>query len=295
MKIGYARVSTLDQSLRLQVRALQEFGCDQIYQEKKSAAKERPELELMVDRLRKGDTVVVWKLDRLGRSLKHLVDLVNEFKDREVEFVSLTDNINTTTAQGRLVFNLFGSFAEFERELISERTKAGLRNAREKGHFAGRKPGLTDKAKDKARTIYKFHCDPEYSVSRIRKMVGVSKATYYRYKEWAEKEAQEKREKRKPVEVDSEEILCSHCGNDPGTKEGSIVWNGFLDKDTGEKVCFNCKDLHYYKKFKNPDLAGLFTEFPITIKNPLGVLMEKEKTGKTVAKKRVIKKLKGNG
>ncbi len=124
MKIGYARVSTQDQNLELQIEALKKFGCEEIFKEKKSAVKERPELEKMLMHLRAGDVVVVWKLDRLGRSLEHLIDLVTGFREKNVEFVSLNDSIDTTTIQGRLTFNIFASFAEFEREIIRERTLA---------------------------------------------------------------------------------------------------------------------------------------------------------------------------
>jgi DNA invertase Pin-like site-specific DNA recombinase len=141
MKIGYARVSSMDQKLELQLAALEKYGCQKIYQEKKRAVKERPELEKMNAHLREGDTVVVWKLDRLGRSLRHLINLVNDYKEHDIPLVSINDNIDTSTPQGRLIFNLFATFAEFERELISERTKAGLKAARAKGHFAGRNRG----------------------------------------------------------------------------------------------------------------------------------------------------------
>ena len=133
MKIGYARISTIDQKLEIQLTELKRYGCQKIYQEKKSAVKERPELEKMNAHLRHGDAVVVWKLDRLGRSLRHLINLVNDYKDNGIQLVSINDNIDTTTPQGRLMFNLFATSAEFERELISERIKAGLKAARAKG------------------------------------------------------------------------------------------------------------------------------------------------------------------
>src|ERR1035437_4291470 len=151
MKIGYARVSTRDQNLDLQLKALQKFECEKLFQEKQSAVKERPELDRMLSILRNGDIVVVWKLDRLGRSLRHLVDLMSLFKEKGVEFISLNDNIDTTTIQGRLIFNLFASFAEFERELIRDRTMAGLKRARENGRIGGKKKGLTEDAKKKAK------------------------------------------------------------------------------------------------------------------------------------------------
>jgi len=149
MKVGYARVSTRDQNLDLQLEALKNSGCEEIFSEKISAVKERPELEKMISILRKGDIVIVWKLDRLGRSLRHLI-----FREKGVEFISLNDNIDTTTIHGRLIFNIFASFAEFERELISERTKAGLEAARKKGRVGGRKPGLNKESQNKAYMAY---------------------------------------------------------------------------------------------------------------------------------------------
>ena len=140
MNIGYARVSTRDQNLALQLDALQKAGCATIFQEQAcGATKARPELDRLLASLRKGDTVYIYKLDRLGRSLKHLLDMVAELEFRGVGLVSLTDAINTTSAQGRLVFNLFASLAEFERELIRERTHAGLAPTRPLG--AGRAHG----------------------------------------------------------------------------------------------------------------------------------------------------------
>ena len=127
MKIGYARVSTQSQQVDLQVDALQKAGCELIFQEIVSGAKaDRPELAKMRAQLRKGDTVCIYKLDRLGRSMKHLLELVDEFGQKGVGLLSLTDAIDSSTAQGRLVLNLFASLAEFERDLIRERTQAGL-------------------------------------------------------------------------------------------------------------------------------------------------------------------------
>jgi DNA invertase Pin-like site-specific DNA recombinase len=188
MKIGYARVSTRDQNLELQIEALQKYGCEQLFQEKQSAVKDRPELDKMLNILRTGDIVIVWKLDRLGRSLRHLVDLMALFKAKGVEFISLNDNIDTTTIQGRLIFNLFASFAEFERELIRERTMAGLKRAKENGRIGGRKKGLTSDAKKTAYAA--FHLTEEnkkkpgesrYSISDIIQLLKISRATYYRY------------------------------------------------------------------------------------------------------------------
>jgi DNA invertase Pin-like site-specific DNA recombinase len=181
MRIGYARVSTKDQNLDLQLDALQKAGCEMIFREKQSAVKDRPELDKLIDQLRKGDTVVVWKLDRLGRSLKHLIDLMETMRQKETEFISLNDNIDTTTIQGRLIFNLFASFAEFERELIRERTMAGLRAAREKGRVGGRKKGLNDAQKTVAFAAWHLNEKNDQPVSEIIKVLKISQATFYRY------------------------------------------------------------------------------------------------------------------
>jgi DNA invertase Pin-like site-specific DNA recombinase len=206
MKIGYARVSTRDQNLELQLEALQKFECEKIFQEKQSAVKERPELDRMLTILRNGDIVVVWKLDRLGRSLRHLVDLMAIFKEKGVEFISLNDNIDTTTIQGRLIFNLFASFAEFERELIRERTLAGLKRARENGRIGGKKKGLTEDAKKKAKAALsltqennKKPREDKLSVDDIAKTLGLSRATFYRYLDWAKKDAESLNKEKKKV------------------------------------------------------------------------------------------------
>ncbi|HEY4787134.1 MAG TPA: recombinase family protein [Bacteroidales bacterium] len=188
MKIDYARVSTRDQNLDLQIDALNNFGCEQLFQEVQSAVKERPELDKMLNILRKGDSVVVWKLDRLGRSLRHLVDLISLFNEKGVEFVSLNDNIDTSSIQGRLIFNLFASFAEFERELIRERTMAGLKRARGNGRIGGKKKGLNEAARRKAYAALQLTSEnnkktreDKQSVNDIAKILGISKATFYRY------------------------------------------------------------------------------------------------------------------
>ncbi len=159
MKIGYVRVSTKEQSFDLQIDALQQAGCDQLYREVVSGARtERPGLDQVVDRLCAGDVLVIWKLDRLGRSLKHLVELVNTLRERGIGLQSLNDPIDTTTPQGRLSFNLFASLAEFERELIRERTQAGLSAARARGRNGGRPKGLSAQAEAiacAAETLYR--------------------------------------------------------------------------------------------------------------------------------------------
>jgi DNA invertase Pin-like site-specific DNA recombinase len=202
MKIGYARVSTKDQKLQMQIAALEAYGCGRIFKERKSTGKDRPELDKMLSQLRDGDQVVVWKLDRLGRSLRHLVNLINNFKEMGVQFVSLQDQIDTNTPQGRLMFNLFASFAEFERELISERTKAGLEIARKYGRKGGRRPGLTKAAQEKAWKVLRLvETRPDMSAQGIQQEVGVSKGTYYRYIEWAREERRDLKKKYNKAKV----------------------------------------------------------------------------------------------
>jgi len=135
----------------------------------------------MVSNLRKGDTVVVWKLDRLARSLKHLLTLVSDFKTAGIGFLSLQDQINTTTAQGRLIFNMFASLSEFEREIIKERTLAGLAAARSRGRIGGRKKGLTKEAKVKAGAVKHLYLDDKKSINEICEAVSISRATIYHY------------------------------------------------------------------------------------------------------------------
>ncbi|WP_181309037.1 recombinase family protein [Rufibacter sp. XAAS-G3-1] len=189
MKIGYARVSTQDQRLELQTDALSGYGCGQIFKEKKSGRnKERPELGKMIERLRTGDTVVVWKLDRLGRSLRDLIDLVAEFKEKGVDFVSLQDGINTATPTGRFTFNIFASLAEFEREIIRERTKAGLDAAKARGRRGGRPVGLSKEAQEKAKSAKILFDSGTKGVGEIARQLGIGRATCYRYLSQAEGE-----------------------------------------------------------------------------------------------------------
>jgi DNA invertase Pin-like site-specific DNA recombinase len=181
MKIGYARVSTKDQNLDLQVSALKNAGCEKIFKEKLSAVKDRPELDLMISTLRKNDTVIVWKLDRLGRSLRHLVNLMTDFKSLEIEFISLSDSIDTTTPQGRLMFNMFASFAEFERELISERTRAGISAMKERNPGGGRVRGLSQDNIKKVSMAKSLSQRGDMKPADIYNSLGISKATFYRY------------------------------------------------------------------------------------------------------------------
>lgn len=147
MKIGYARVSTREQNLDMQAIALEEAGCQKIYEEKVSGVKaDRPVLNNLIDQLRPNDVLVVWKLDRLGRSLKNLVELVQKLMENNIGLCSLNDPIDTTNPQGRLIFNIFASLAEFERDVIRERTQAGLSAARARGRRGGRPKGLAKAA-----------------------------------------------------------------------------------------------------------------------------------------------------
>lgn len=178
MIFGYARVSTQDQNLHLQVDALKQYGAERIYEEKMTGTKrERPQLDTMLGQLRPDDTVVVWKLDRIGRSFKHLVELVNLFKENGIHFVSLKESIDTSTATGKLVFAIFAGLAEFERDMIVERTKAGLDSARARGRMGGRPA----KDQDKIQIALKMYRSREYTIPQITAATGVSKTTLYRY------------------------------------------------------------------------------------------------------------------
>lgn len=178
MRIGYARVSTADQSVAAQEDILKENGCELIYSETASGGKaDRPKLKEMFDYAREGDTIVVYKLDRLGRSLKDLINLLEQLEERGIHFESITDGIDTSTSAGKLQMHLIGAMAEFERDLIRERTKAGLEAARARGRKGGR-PKIDKKKIDLALRLYD---SKEYSIKEIEKMSGVSAATLYRY------------------------------------------------------------------------------------------------------------------
>nr|WP_144164727.1 recombinase family protein [Bifidobacterium catenulatum] len=179
MTYGYARVSTGGQTTDLQRDALEKAGCNRIFIDVASGAKaHRPELDHMLDLLREGDTVVVWKLDRLGRSLQTLVELINNFDTRGVQFRSLTEAIDTSTPGGTLIFNIFGSLAQFERDLIRERTRAGLEAARARGRTGGRPASLNEKQIKEVRRLYESR---SVTVDQIAKMMNVGRATIYRY------------------------------------------------------------------------------------------------------------------
>lgn len=179
--IGYARVSTIDQDLALQIDALEDAGCKRIFTDKASGSKtKRDGLDECLEALTDGDTLVVWRLDRLGRSMQHLVALINELKARNISFKSIQDGaIDTTTASGELIFNIFASMAQFERSLIQERTYAGLAAARARGKKGGRRPISSSDPKVKAARV--MHADPDHCISDICKTLDISRATLYRY------------------------------------------------------------------------------------------------------------------
>ena len=179
MIIGYARVSTEDQNLDLQLDALKEAGCDRIYEDKISGSKEdREGLSKALQIVRAGDTLVVWKLDRLGRSLQHLISVVNELKNGGVYFRSLKENLDTSSSTGKLIFHIFGALAEFERDIIRDRTLAGLAAARARGRTGGRPKSMDERSIKLARTLM---ADGSKSAREISEMLGVSVATLYRY------------------------------------------------------------------------------------------------------------------
>jgi DNA invertase Pin-like site-specific DNA recombinase len=177
MLIGYARVSTHDQTLNLQHDALEKAGCNRIFTDTASGAKtERAGLDAALSYVRSGDTLVVWRLDRLGRSLPHLITTMTALEERGIGFKSLTENIDTATSGGKLIFHIFGALAEFERNLIRERTQAGLSAARARGRKGGRPKALTGKKLSIAKDLY----DKRHPIAEICQTLKVSKATLYR-------------------------------------------------------------------------------------------------------------------
>ncbi|WP_439555571.1 recombinase family protein [Dyadobacter sp.] len=182
MKIGYARVSTQDQNLEMQLDALQKAGCEKVFQEKASGIKsDRPQLAAMHQILREGDVIYIYKLDRLGRSLKHLLEMTSDLEKRGIGLVSINDHIDTTTAQGRLIFNIFASLAEFERDLIRERTQSGLEAARARGRKGGRTRGLTKEAERTAILAQTLYNERVLGVDAIATDLRISKMTLYKY------------------------------------------------------------------------------------------------------------------
>ncbi len=179
MLVGYARVSTQEQTLDLQKDALQKIGCTKIFTDTASGAKaERKGLEEALSYVRAEDSLVVWKLDRLGRSLKHLIETITDLNNRHIGFKSLTENIDTTTSGGKLIFHIFGALAEFERDIIRERTNAGLQAARARGRKGGRPKALSDK---KAAMAQELYSNKQNAIADICKTLSISRATLYRY------------------------------------------------------------------------------------------------------------------
>ena len=177
--LGYARVSTAEQDASLQLDALRAAGCLKVFTDKASGSLDRrPQLDRLLDQLRPGDTIVVWRLDRLGRSLKHLIALIEDLAEKDVGFRSLTEGMDTTTSGGKLVFQIFGALAEFERSLIRERTMAGLAAARSRGRVGGRPPVMTPEKIKVARQLYQAE---DLTVEEIARTIGVSRKTVYRH------------------------------------------------------------------------------------------------------------------
>lgn len=175
MKIGYARISTQDQSPALQEDALRGAGCERIFLDIASGARaDRPQLQAALDFVREGDQLVVWRLDRLGRSLAHLVEIAGDLDKRKIQLVSLQDQIDTTTATGRLIFHVFGALAEFERALLRERVNAGLQAARARGRKGGRRPKLSEEKSRAVRALYDARNNTRHEIAE---MFGVSVAT----------------------------------------------------------------------------------------------------------------------
>jgi DNA invertase Pin-like site-specific DNA recombinase len=182
MKIGYARVSTMDQDLSLQLDALEKAGCQKIYQEKMTGTdKARPQLQKMLEQIRPEDVVLIWKLDRLARSLKDLVELVNQIQSQGASLHSLNDQIDTTTSHGKFTFHLFAALAEFERDIIRERTNAGLAAARARGRKGGRPRGLSKKAQHTAIIAENLYLERKLTIKEICEQLSISKSTLYNY------------------------------------------------------------------------------------------------------------------
>lgn len=188
MLIGYARVSTIEQNLNLQIDALEQAGCQKIITDTVSGARvERPGLAKLKELLREGDTLVIWKLDRLGRSLKNLIEWIQYLDHHGVALKSLKENIDTSTSTGKLIFHIFGALSEFERDLIRERTQAGLLSARARGRLGGRPKSLSNEKRELAMQLYN---NGKYTVDKICELVGgISRKTFYNIKNEAEAKA----------------------------------------------------------------------------------------------------------
>src|SRR5881227_29598 len=182
MLIGYARVSTQDQTLNLQRDALEKIGCSKIFTDTISGATtERKGLDEALAYVRAGDSLVVWKLDRLGRSLKHLIETITALNNRKIGFKSITENIDTTTSGGKLIFHIFGALAEFERDIIRERTNAGLTAARARGRLGGRPKAHTLNPPKKVALAQSLYENKNNTIEEICKTLHISRATLYRY------------------------------------------------------------------------------------------------------------------
>ena len=182
MIYGYARVSTKNQNLDLQLDALKKYGCKKIYSEKVSGAKtDRPQWKELLNQIQSNDTLIIWKLDRIGRSLHHLIKIVTNLTASNISLISINDPINTTTIQGKLMFNIFASLVEFEKDLIRERTIAGLKSARARGRMGGRPKGLSKQAIRKACTAEALYIQKELSITEITQQLDISKTTLYKY------------------------------------------------------------------------------------------------------------------
>lgn len=179
MLVGYARVSTIDQNLDLQLDALRSQGCEKLFEDKINGSKlNRPGLSRALEELRKGDALVVWKLDRLGRTLRNLIELINDLHEKGIMFRSIKDGIDTSNSIGQFFFHITGAFAELERNLIKERTKAGLDSARARGRTGGRKPSLNKKQIQMMLEIYNARSTP---IIEICEQFKISRKTCYRY------------------------------------------------------------------------------------------------------------------
>lgn len=188
MKFGYARVSKDDQNLNLQLDALRAYGVDEIYEEKISGARaEKPQLTVLMSKLRPGDTLVIWRLDRLGRKAKALIVLAEDLEKNGIHFVSLKEELDTTTATGKFCFHIFCALAQMERDVLSERTKAGIEAARQRGRRSGRPP-VDKKTIDRALRMY---FSGQFSVNEILRTTSIAKATLYEYISKAKKERDE--------------------------------------------------------------------------------------------------------
>jgi DNA invertase Pin-like site-specific DNA recombinase len=181
MRVGYARVSTSEQKLNLQEDALKDAGCEEVFTDVVSGVKaDRNGFNELIKFIRPGDTLVVWKLDRLGRSVKHLIETVNELQKRGISFMSIQESIDTSTSGGKLIFHIFGALAEFERDLISERTQAGMKAARARGKLGGRRAILDDR---KVKRMIELYDERKTTVTEICKIFSISRPAFYVYRD----------------------------------------------------------------------------------------------------------------